>query len=60
MVAEVLQVIDGQQIVELFLNNKDKIYLGEVTDDPAGFSMVISRDDWPLIKKFIDDQFLPF
>jgi hypothetical protein len=59
MTTQVLQVHDGDTVIEIFLNNQGKIYIGEVnTDDPmAGFSIAISKDDWKEVKRYVDKRF---
>jgi hypothetical protein len=61
MTAQILHLIKGgNQTIEIFLNDKDEIYFGEVGDineNPCLFCTTISLDEWKDIKRFIDKQF---
>lgn len=59
MTSEVLQIHDGDTVIEVFLNNKDKIYIGEVNkEDPLyAFCITLSYEDWQAMRKYIDKQF---
>jgi hypothetical protein len=59
MTAEVLQILDGDTTIEVFLNDQDKIYIGEVNrEDPMyAFCVALSYEDWRAMRKFIDKQF---
>lgn len=60
MTAETLRIYNDDTSVEIFLNAKGEIYVGEISEDPAAFCFVINQEDWEKVKQFIDKQFLPF
>lgn len=53
-----LEVSNGDITVEIFLNKDGEVYIGRVNEeDPLGFYMTITKEDWPEIRKHIDKLF---
>jgi hypothetical protein len=60
MTAQILQVINTDQTLEIFINDKNMVYIGEVSaggEYPFANCITISYEDWLDVKKFIDRQF---
>ena len=48
---------DDQCPVEIKIINENEVYFGNADEDFVDFFFTITRDDWEVIKKFIDTKF---
>lgn len=58
-VISTLRLENKDQVIEMYLNNDNEIYIQDITDpdSPCSFWFCLSKDDWDEVKQFIDDQF---
>lgn len=59
-IQEALFVSTDYQELQIYINEDDQIFIGEIGDDKSIESrscIAISAEDWPYIKAFIDKQF---
>jgi hypothetical protein len=55
---DMLSVRSDDREIQLYLNDQDEIFIEEQSDDPVNsFWFALNREDWEIIKKFIDTQF---
>ena len=47
----------NDNLIEIYKNNKGKNYIGNEELMPNNFYFAIDRNDWEVIKEFIDEKF---
>lgn len=53
----ILHFEDGINDIEIYLNSKGEIFVSEVGDNPYATFFTFNKEDWAIIKEFIDEQF---
>jgi len=48
---------EGVADIQIYLNAKGEIFVTEVGDNPYATFFTFNKQDWAIIKEFIDEQF---